>query len=186
MMPLSAGVLLVRSESDLDAAFRPGAVAAGDEPGERSWDQFGRTFLNSRRLDALKLWVALQRHGVAGLGALYDHLCALAGALYREVCARPDFEPLHEPDCSLLVFRYVGRGPRRDGPALDALNRRLWRESLRRGHAFLSAPVLDGHAGLLAAITNPFLSGDDIARLLDGLSELGAALAGDGQGGEAT
>ena len=42
---------------------------------ERVWDQGVRSFQCSRRADALKLWVALQRHGADGIGRLYDHLC---------------------------------------------------------------------------------------------------------------
>jgi len=31
--------------------------------------------LCSRRADVLKVWVALQRYGADGMGALFDHLC---------------------------------------------------------------------------------------------------------------
>ena len=39
-------------------------------------------------LDALKVWVALQRYGAAGLAALYDHLCATAHRLHDAIRER--------------------------------------------------------------------------------------------------
>ena len=52
-----------------------GVLAAGALPvprrgGERNWDQGLRSFTCSRRIDAFKVWVAIQRYGAAGLGAL--------------------------------------------------------------------------------------------------------------------
>ena len=75
LMPLSAGVVLVRDERDLDAAFTQRApyLFHGAE-GERSPDQGKRSFQCSRRLHALKVWVALQRYGAGGTGVLYDPL----------------------------------------------------------------------------------------------------------------
>ena len=41
-----------------------------------------RSLLCSRRADVFKVWVALQRYGSSGIGALYDHLCETTRALY--------------------------------------------------------------------------------------------------------
>ncbi len=77
LMPLSASVVLVRDERDLEAAFSQKAPYLFHRNG-RGWDQGVRSFQCSRRLDAVKVWVALQRHGAAGIGALYDRLCETA------------------------------------------------------------------------------------------------------------
>ena len=81
LLPLAAGAVLVRDERSLERAFsqqapylfhgRPGA----DTTPERRWDQGTRSAQCSRRADVLKLWVALQRYGAEGIGALYDRLC---------------------------------------------------------------------------------------------------------------
>ena len=92
LMPLTASVVLVRHESDLEAAFSqraPYLFHARD--GGRHWDQGLRSFTCSRRIDAFKVWVALQRHGANGLGALYDHLCANARTMHGLLTARADF-----------------------------------------------------------------------------------------------
>ena len=79
LLPLTASMLLVADERTLDAAYNQRAPYLfhrnGDGP---SWDQGVRTFQCSRRLDAVKVWVALQRYGADQLAAVYDHLCATA------------------------------------------------------------------------------------------------------------
>src|SRR5207249_7488600 len=98
LLPLPAGTLLMRDEQDLERAFAQRApYLFHEEAALRRPDQGLRSFLCSRRADALELWVALRRYGADGLGALYDHLCATAGALYQVILQRDDFEVLHQP-----------------------------------------------------------------------------------------
>ena len=144
LMPLASGVVLFRDERDLDAAFAQRApyLFHGAE-GERSPDQGKRSFQCSRRLDALKVWVALQRHGAAGIGALYDRLCAAARALHAAIGTRGTFEALHEPESNILCFRFVGDGTL--GPAsLDALNLRLRETFNRSGEGWITTTLLGG------------------------------------------
>ena len=90
LMPLTASVVLVKHERDLESAFSQQApYLFHGNAGERNWDQGLRSFTCSRRIDALKVWVAIQRYGASGLGALYEHLCATARALYEAILARP-------------------------------------------------------------------------------------------------
>ncbi len=111
LMPLSASVVLVRHERDLDAGFTQRAPYLFHAPGgARTWDQGVRSFQCSRRLDAIKVWVALQRYGADGLGALYDRLCDTARNLHDKIAERRDFEALHEPESNILCFRFLGDG----------------------------------------------------------------------------
>ncbi len=178
LMPLSAGAVLVRDERDLDAAFAQRApyLFHGAE-GERSPDQGKRSFQCSRRLDALKVWVALQRYGADGFGALYDGLCATARALHAALAARRDFEALHEPESNILCFRWVGDGSL-DPARLDARNLYA-REALNRsGEGWITTTVLGGRRVLRVTVMNPRTTEADLARVLDGLEA--RARAGDG------
>jgi L-2,4-diaminobutyrate decarboxylase len=179
LLPLAASVVLVGEERDLDAAFSQQApyLFHGGE-GERTWDQGVRSFACSRRVDALKVWVVVQRFGAAGLGLLYDHLCATASALHEAVGARPDFEAIHEPESNILCFRYVG-DRRLPDAALDDLNLRLRTEFNRGGEGWITTTVLAGRRVLRATVMNPRTTGADLARVLDGLGALGAELARD-------
>jgi L-2,4-diaminobutyrate decarboxylase len=177
LMPLSAGVVLVRNERDLDAAFAQRApyLFHGAE-GERSPDQGKRSFQCSRRLDALKVWVALQRYGAAGIGALYERLCGAARALHAAIRVREGFEALHEPEANILCFRWVGDGSL-DPARLDALNLRLRETFNRSGEGWITTTVLGGKRVLRVTLMNPRTAGGDLLRVLDGLEETARRLA---------
>ena len=170
LIPLTASVVLVGDERDLQAAYSqqaPYLFHSGD--GGRSWDQGLRSFACSRRVDALKVWVALQRIGASGFGLLYDHLCETARQLFEEVQARPDFEALHEPESNILCFRYVGDGTLPDAE-LDALNLDLRTRFNREGEGWITTTVLGGRRVLRATLMNPRTRRADIRRVLDGLA----------------
>jgi L-2,4-diaminobutyrate decarboxylase len=176
LMPLTASVVLVKDEADLEAAFSqraPYLFHARD--GERRWDQGLRSFTCSRRIDAFKVWVAIQRHGSAGLAALYDHLCANARALHAAVEARLDFEALHEPQSNILCFRYVGsRGA--DDERLDAINLRAREEYNRAGTGWITTTVLGGRRVLRTTLMNPRTTVRDLEATLDDLAEIAKRL----------
>jgi L-2,4-diaminobutyrate decarboxylase len=170
LLPLSAGLLLVRDERDLDAAFAQQApyLFHGDA-GERIADQGVRSFMCSRRADALKVWVALQRYGADGLGALYDHLCGVTHALHEAIAKRDDFESMHEPESNILCLRWTG-SPRRAESSLDDLNRELRERYNRSGRGWITSTVLEGRRVLRVTVMNPRTHREHVTRLLDGLA----------------
>jgi L-2,4-diaminobutyrate decarboxylase len=176
LMPLTASVVLVKHERELEAAFSqqaPYLFHAGE--GERSWDQGLRSFTCSRRIDALKVWVAVQRYGASGLGLLYDHLCATARALHDAIRARPRFQVLHEPESNILCFRYVGDRWMPDD-RLDSLNLRLRTTYNREGDGWITSTVLGGRRVMRATLMNPRTTAADLERVLDGLEAVAARL----------
>jgi L-2,4-diaminobutyrate decarboxylase len=174
LIPLSASAVLVRDERELEAAFSQKAPYLFHG---RGWDQGVRSFQCSRRLDATKVWVALQRYGAAGIGAVYDRLCETARALHAAVLSRADFEALHEPESNILCFRFRGDGSLA-AAALDAANLRLREAFNRSGEGWITTTLLGGRRVLRCVIMNPRTTTADVERVLDGLS----ALARDGDG----
>lgn len=171
LLPLSAGVLLVRKPDDLEAAFRQQAPYLFHEGGgRRNWDQGGRSFQCSRRADALKLWVAVHRYGTRAFGLLYEHFADLAQHLHSLLVQHPDFEPLHAPECNILCFRYV-RGVETE---LDALNLRLRTEYNRRGTGWITTTVLDGRRVLRVTLINPRTRRAHLEAMVTELAELGS------------
>ncbi|MDO8836142.1 MAG: pyridoxal-dependent decarboxylase [Vicinamibacterales bacterium] len=173
LMPLSASVVLVRHEQDLESAFSqraPYLFHAGN--GSRNWDQGLRTFQCSRRIDAFKVWIALQRYGAEAIGALYDQLCDTAAALHEMLSARPDFETFHEPESNILCFRYVGTG---SWPAaeLDARNLDLRAAYNQSGQGWITTTVLNGRRVLRVTLMNPRTTTADLQALIDGLAGFG-------------
>lgn len=171
LLPLSAGALLVRDEWALERAFAqkaPYLFHGGDD--ERIPDQGIRSAQCSRRADAIKLWVALQRYGADGLGALYDHLCRLAQAFHREVVRHPALEAVHVPESNILCFRWVGDRAL-DDAELDARNLALRERYNRSGHGWITTTVLGGRRVLRVTIMNWRTTEADCAAIVEKLGE---------------
>jgi L-2,4-diaminobutyrate decarboxylase len=188
LLPLQAGMLLVRDERDLEGAFSQRApYLFHGSAGERVWDQGVRSFLCSRRADAFKLWIALQRYGADGIGALYDGLCQTTRFMYEAIVESREFEALHEPECNILCFRYLGKRGRMssasathtstaDDEALDALNRELRERYNHSGDGWITATDLDGRRVLRVTIMNPRTTEADVIDVLEGLAKIGRAV----------
>jgi L-2,4-diaminobutyrate decarboxylase len=177
LMPSQAGMLLVRDERDLEAAFSQRApYLFQDVRGARAWDQGTRSFMCTRRADVLKVWVGLERYGADGMAQLYDYFCALARLVYDEVSARDDFEALHEPEGNILCFRYVGDRSRSDDE-LDDLNRRIRERYNASGEGWITATNLNGRRALRVTIMNPRTTAADVRAVVDGLAAAGRATA---------
>ena len=174
LMPLGTGMLLVRDEAELDRAFLQRAPYLFHGAGGRVLDQGVRSFLCSRPVDVLKLWVALQRYGLEGLAAAHDHLCDVAHGLWELIGTRDDFEAMHEPESNILCFRW--RGPGLDDEALDDRNRRLREAYNVSGAGWITTTVLDGRRVLRVTIMNPRTRASHTRALLDGLAVEAARL----------
>jgi L-2,4-diaminobutyrate decarboxylase len=176
LLPTQAGMILVRDQHDLDSAFSQRAPYLFNQAeGERVWDQGTRNFICSRRADVFKLWVALQRYGTNGLGELYDYFCALTRQMWEAIADRPEFEAMHEPDCNILCFRYVGDRTRSD-EALDELNRELRERYNLSGEGWITGTNLDGRRVLRVTMMNPRTTSADVSDILDGLAAIGRTL----------
>jgi L-2,4-diaminobutyrate decarboxylase len=179
LAPISGGMLLVRDERDLEHAFAQAAPYLFNASGngtERGWDQGKRSFQCSRRTDALKVWVALQRYGADGMAAIYDRLCDTARALHEEIASRDDFVAVHEPESNILCFRWIGDGSH-DDAELDRMNRELRERYNRSGEGWITATVIDGRQLLRVTVMNPRSGREHARRLLDGLAEQAAVEA---------
>ena len=178
LLPLSAGLVLVREERDLETAFAQRApyVFHGADEGERVFDQGVRSFLCSRRADVLKLWVTLQRHGADGIGALYDHLCDVAMAMHDHLAADPRFETLHQPASNILCFRWIGDG-RMDDTELDNFNRELRERYNRSGAGWITATNLDGRRVLRVTIMNARTTAADVVEVANGIAREAEAMS---------
>jgi L-2,4-diaminobutyrate decarboxylase len=167
LMSVPASALVIRDEALLDAAFAQRAEYLFHASG-RTRDQGVRSFQCTRRSDALKVWIAWQRHGTAGLAATYDHLCETTAQIHALVEADPRYEALHVPESNILCFRHGG------GDEVNERMRPLYNAS---GHGFISQTRLGGRPCLRITIMNPRTTADDGAAMLDEVDGIAREMA---------
>ena len=175
LLPLSAGMLLMRDERDLSAAYAQQAPYLFSDANEaRSWDTGPRSFQCSRRADVVKLYVALERYGADALGALYDRLCRMARDLHDRLATHATFHPLHVPESNILCFSWTPDGvPLSERDTLtDALRERY----NRSGRGWITATTLDGHRVLRVVVMNARTRPSHMEKLVDGLEREGRAV----------
>jgi L-2,4-diaminobutyrate decarboxylase len=172
LLPLAAGLLLMREEHDLERAFAqqaPYLFSANEDA--RAWDMGPRSFQCSRRADVLKLWVAFERYGADALAALYDRLCAMALALHGMLVRHEQFEPLHVPESNILCFAW--NPPGADVADRDALTAALRERYNRSGRGWITATTLDGRRVLRVTVMNPRTDVQQLESLVEGLAAEG-------------
>jgi L-2,4-diaminobutyrate decarboxylase len=184
LIPLGTGMVLAREERDLERAFAQRAPYLFHEGGaERRWDQGTRSFMCSRRADALKLWAALQRYGSREIGLHYDHLCATAHRLRELIGERDDFVAMHEPESNILCFRWAG-APHLSAEVLDEVNLRA-RERWNRERGWITTTVLDGVRVLRVTVMNVRTTEDHLREMLDGVAHIATDIASGRESGGA-
>jgi len=170
LMPISAGVVLARSERELAAAFAQDAPYLFHGGSCRSWDQGARSFQCSRRTDPLKLWIALRRYGTHAPGLLFDHLCDLTLELHTRLTEHPRFEPLHRPECNILCFRYRPAGKVGEA-AVNELNLRLRQAYNTQDTGWITTTVLNQRRVLRVTIMNPRTTTAQLDAMIQELDE---------------
>ncbi|HSJ50756.1 MAG TPA: aminotransferase class V-fold PLP-dependent enzyme, partial [Actinomycetota bacterium] len=109
-LPKACGIVLVRRQNDLVAAF---AHEQGYLPHQRhELHAVDITFEYSRPFRALKMWLAFRAHGAQAFVHAIERNLREAHLLWETVEARPDFEALAEPRLSIVPFRHVPTGAR--------------------------------------------------------------------------
>lgn len=181
LLPLAAGALLVRDERTLEHAFAQQApyLFHGAGATERRWDQGTRSAQCSRRMDVLKLWVALQRYGADGIGALYDQMCDLTRGMRDEVARHPQLEVMHDPECNILCFRWIGDG-KASAATLDAINRELRERYNASGHGWITATELDGRRVLRVTVLNSRTTPTHCREVVEALVAMGTTISVEG------
>ena len=176
--PFEVGCALVR---DADAHFgsftvtpeylenAPRGIASGE------WlHDFG--LQTSRGFRALKVWMALEEHGVAKFGRLIDQDLAHAHYLTERIAATPDLGICFPTAINIVCFRYDPGGL--PEPALKRLNTEIMVRMQEAGLAAVSDTTVQGRHCLRAAINNHRTTRADLDILIDEVVRQGAALIG--------
>jgi glutamate/tyrosine decarboxylase-like PLP-dependent enzyme len=179
--PFEIGCVLVR---DADAHFgsftltpeylenAPRGIASG------AWlHDFG--LQTSRGFRALKVWMALEEHGVAKFGRLIDQDLSHARYLAERITATPDLSMCFPTTINIVCFRYDPGGMPEQ--ALKRLNTEIMVRMQEAGVAAVSDTTVQGRYCLRAAINNHRTTRADLDILVDEVARQGALMIGGGR-----
>src|SRR5690606_1065010 len=178
LMPLSAGVVLVREGQELAAAFSQAAPYLFHGDPDASPDLGRMSFLCSRRADVLKLWVSLHRYGSRGLADLYDLLCDRAAELHAMVEEHPSFEPSYSQQSNILRCRLLGveAGAQLELQELDTRTDELRMKYNGSGQRWFTVTTRKEVRVLRVTVMNPRTTSAHLRALLDGQALTGAEI----------
>ncbi|HEX5902403.1 MAG TPA: aminotransferase class V-fold PLP-dependent enzyme [Actinomycetota bacterium] len=169
-LPKACGIVLVRQEEDLAAAF---AHEQGYLPHQRhELHAVDITFEYSRPFRALKLWLAMRAHGAAAFREAIQRNLAEARLLYEAVEAAPDFEALGEPKLSIVPFRHVPEGV----GDLNEHTQRLADALQADGRFWIASALIDDEVWLRPCFVNFRTTAEDVLALVDVAREVGERL----------
>ncbi|HSJ26439.1 MAG TPA: aminotransferase class V-fold PLP-dependent enzyme [Longimicrobiales bacterium] len=116
----------------------------------------------TRSARVLKIWLAIQTHGLAAYRRAIDRCMDLACRAAEHVDASTGLELLSPPRLGIVCFR------REPPPGVDAdeFNRRLLRRMMQSGTAMISSTIVDGRFALRLCVLNYRTTDDDVRQVL--------------------
>jgi aromatic-L-amino-acid decarboxylase len=177
-IPVEAGLVLVREGSTLRKTFSlvPPYLQTEGKPegvGGLTWSsEYG--FQQTRAFRALKVWMALCFHGLAGYRTSIEKDLMLARHLVSLLKSDGGFELFEPQSLSIVCFRFSPQRLAADAQRLDSLNKRILEIVQLGGEAFLSSTVINGKFWLRACIINPRARQSDIDLLYNLLRQTSA------------
>jgi aromatic-L-amino-acid decarboxylase len=174
--PFEVGCVLIRNASAHRGAFAvtpeylestPRGLASG------AWlHEYG--LQTTRGFRALKVWMALQEHGIEKFGSLIDQNIAQARYLTGLIEQESLFELVAPTSINIVCFRYSPKGM--DDVARKALNIEIMLRLQEEGIAVLSDTTVHGKHCLRVAVNNHRTRREDLDILIQETLRLGALL----------
>ncbi|HET7236297.1 MAG TPA: aminotransferase class V-fold PLP-dependent enzyme [Actinomycetota bacterium] len=169
-LPKACGIVLVRRQEDLAAAF---AHEQGYLPHQQhELHAVDITFEYSRPFRALKLWLAMRAHGAQAFRDSIERNLTEARLLYEAVSARADYEALGEPKLSIVPFRHVPEGV----GDVNEHNQRLAEALQADGRFWIASALIDDEVWLRPCFVNFRTTEEDVLDLVEVAAEVGERL----------
>jgi L-2,4-diaminobutyrate decarboxylase len=159
-------------QQDAPYLFDPSA------PGLAEFDGGLRTVECTKRAAVYGVWGLWSLLGPRLFTDMVDVTFGMGRTLYEMLSAAADFEPLHEPQCNIVVFRYRPRSMRDASPRqLGDFQLELRRRLVESGRFYIVSTNIDGVGALRVTIINPLTTGDHLAQLLDAIRAQAKSMA---------
>ena len=174
-VPALCAFVLYRDRAHAFTAFQQDAPYLFDPsaPGLAAYDSGLRTIECTKRAAAYGLWGVWCVFGPELFADLVGRTFSVARVLYDKLQAAPDFEPLHEPECNIQVFRHLPPQLRDASPeAIGDYQLKLRRRLVESGEFYIVSTRIDGIGALRVTVINPLTGVSHCDALLDSLRRL--------------
>ena len=131
-----------------------------------------KSIQTTRRFDALKVWFTLKTVGAEKIGSFLEKVHYLALDLYHSYKDDPNFECIHKPELSTLVFRYKAPGIESDA-LHDTINLHIKNTLFKSGKASVASTRHNGILFLKFTLLNPQSTLDDLLHIMRLIKETG-------------
>jgi len=175
-VPALCAFVFYRETSHKFETFRQDAPYLFDPsaPGLAEFDSGLRTIECTKRAAAYGLWGVWSMFGPQIFADMVDVTFDMGKILYEKLRAAPDFEPVHEPQCNIVVFRHVPDSLRDASPErLGQFQLDLRRRLIESGEFYIVSTNIEGVGALRVTIINPLTTPDHLDRMLEALREKG-------------
>ncbi|HKX87122.1 MAG TPA: pyridoxal-dependent decarboxylase, partial [Flavobacterium sp.] len=124
-----------------------------------------KSIQTTRRFDALKLWFTLRIIGIRGLSSYLEKSIENAIFTADYLKNRKDFEIIHNPEISAVVFRYT---PYTGNDASYCnLNSYIRKAIFNEGKAIITSTKVNNEVFLKFTLLNPLTTTQDIEEVLE-------------------
>ena len=140
-----------------------------------------RTIECTKRAAAFGLWGVWSLFGEGLFADLVDLSFSMGMVFFERLERADDFEPLHRPQCNIVVFRYRPRqlnGASDQG--LGEFQLRLRRRLVEQGEYYIVSTTLEGMGALRVTIINPLTTDRHLDGLLEALRREGQTMLSEG------
>lgn len=175
-MPALCAFVFYRNREHRFEAFQQEAPYLFDPsaPGMAEFDSGMKTLECTKRAATFGLWGTWSMFGPELFSDLVDLTFDLGKQFHRMLTEADDFEPLHEPECNIVVFRYLPDWIRGQSPdVIGEFQLKLRRVIIESGKFYIVPIKPDGIGALRVTIINPLTTTDDLSELMQLLRELG-------------
>ncbi len=178
-MPALCAFAFYRNREHRFAAFEQDAPYLFDpsNPGIAEFDSGIQTLECTKRAAAFPLWGIWSLFGRELFSDLVDVTFAMTQVLYDKLSASDDFEPLHDPQCNIVAFRYLPAESANWSPEkLGSFQLDVRKRVIQSGKAYIVPIKLNGIGALRATVINPCTTSEDLDSVLDAIREVAATI----------